>query len=1043
MADDTDRGESPSGGSLSELDNHHEGHGHFFTKKTFHKPTYCHHCTDIMWGLIGQGYVCEVCNFVVHDRCLRTVVSACSSVASSLIKNPVAHCWSEPGHFKRKFCNVCRKRLEDSPAIHCEICEYYAHLDCQDFVVSDCKECATYQPQREKASVIHYHHWREGNLPPNSKCVACKKTCWSSECLAGMRCEWCGVTAHAQCYRSLPVECKFGSLRDIMLPPSCLTVPRMDVPVETILGLNLTKSDTAQPDGFTFDNFTTVRYSSTSANALSHDWGCRSLPTRPSLNNMLTCCNPARHFNDGFVGRHFHFIQNAFLVGAVSFHREIFVYFLNKDTFLYWHARTVSEEWSSSGDSKNDDEEKERRSPRDKEGKDKDKDTDMEIIRVFDGNASLRRRLYRTISVPRNAAAQTILEAALKTFHISDDPKNYYVAEASDGGERELEETSPIRSQLKTPDGKRPSIFLRYREKNPDKGYMKIYPGGLRYSIFHQATPSGYKNISVHRDMTAEEVIKKASRKFGLEEKYTDNFDLVEVLLDRGVTERTLAHDEKPWELIQQSRKESLRQNRMTRFYLQQKEDPHGPSISLYLGNLPTGLSQRQYEKILLEIIGKDLKWTHFDVIYYEYGSLVLVYTSPDKATQVFNILKDAVFDDKQLLVMLLPNIQPHMIPENKNPLLVFVNVKSGGCQGLELITSFRKLLNPHQVFNLENGGPLPGLYVFRNIPYYKILVCGGDGTVGWVLSCLDNVGQDGVCSSPPMAIVPLGTGNDLARVLRWGPGYTGGEDPLNLLRDVIDAEEIKLDRWTVIFHPNEKETDEAKIAIANNTNTANTSEDTTSIFVMNNYFGIGIDADLCLDFHMAREEKPDKFNSRLHNKGVYIKMGLRKMVNRKSCKDLHRHIKIEVDGKPLDLPQVEGIIILNILSWGSGANPWGPEKEDNFSKPTHYDGMLEIVGVTGVVHMGQIHSGLRQAMRIAQGGHLRITLLTDIAVQVDGEPWIQPAGQVVVLRSALKATMLKKSKNKIKRRNTEPSIFFPECEPLKAQSPSDESGPL
>lgn len=26
----------------------------------------------------------------------------------------------------------------------------------------------------------------------------------------------------------------------------------------------------------------------------------------------------------------------------------------------------------------------------------------------------------------------------------------------------------------------------------------------------------------------------------------------------------------------------------------------------------------------------------------------------------------------------------------------------------------------------------------------------------------------------------------------------------------------------------------------------------------------------------------------------------------------------------------------------------------------------------------------------------------TDIAVQVDGEPWMQPAGQVVVCRSAL-----------------------------------------
>ena len=67
-----------------------------------------------------------------------------------------------------------------------------------------------------------------------------------------------------------------------------------------------------------------------------------------------------------------------------------------------------------------------------------------------------------------------------------------------------------------------------------------------------------------------------------------------------------------------------------------------------------------------------------------------------------------------------------------------------------------------------------------------------------------------------------------------------------------------------MIFHPNEKETDEAKVALANDTKTAQQNEDTTSIFVMNNYFGIGIDAELCLDFHKRREENPDKFNSRL-----------------------------------------------------------------------------------------------------------------------------------------------------------------------------------
>jgi len=47
-------------------------------------------------------------------------------------------------------------------------------------------------------------------------------------------------------------------------------------------------------------------------------------------------------------------------------------------------------------------------------------------------------------------------------------------------GEKELDENKPIRSQLKTPDGKRPSIFLRYKERDPDRGHIKVYPGGLK-----------------------------------------------------------------------------------------------------------------------------------------------------------------------------------------------------------------------------------------------------------------------------------------------------------------------------------------------------------------------------------------------------------------------------------------------------------------------------------------------------------------------------------------------------------------------------------
>lgn len=40
------------------------------------------------------------------------------------------------------------------------------------------------------------------------------------------------------------------------------------------------------------------------------------------------------------------------------------------------------------------------------------------------------------------------------------------------------------------------------------------------------------------------------------------------------------------------------------------------------------------------------------------------------------------------------------------------------------------------------------------------------------------------------------------------------------------------------------------------------------------------------------------------------------------------------------------------LCSWGSGADLWGSEVEGRFGKPRMDDGLLEVVGVTGVVHM-------------------------------------------------------------------------------------------
>ncbi|EPB79693.1 diacylglycerol kinase accessory domain protein [Ancylostoma ceylanicum] len=877
-------------------------HGHYFSKKTFGKPTYCHHCCDKIWGMLTQGYACEVCNFVCHEKCLKTVVSYCSGVALQLIKNPVAHTWSQPGLIKRKFCCVCRKRTDEALSLECEVCEYYVHVDCSDLAVSDCKEAATYVPNLDSTTHEQFHHMREGNLPKDSKCVVCKKSCWSAECLAGMRCEWCGVTAHAVCYRQMPKECDFGVLRKILLPPSSLTIPRTELPMEQLLAI--TANDPPQSRKV-------------------------SSPSKIQPDDV-----------------------------------------------------------SSSGEDV-----KERE--------------DTEILRVFDGNSSLRAQVCRTASVPKTATVQQIRDAALRRFHITDNPDNYYVTQVvNDAGDEEtLEDPVPLRN-VKRPEGRRAQIFLRYKD-DPDKDVVKLYGGWLR-------VPVTFCSLTVTRDTLVQDALADALQNFGLDPSTWNRYNLIEVSLDRGVAERTCNAQENMLQLVRNLRKDSLRRYHVVRFYVQEKEDPHDHAV--FVGNLPVSLAQRQYERILLKLLGaKEKPFTAIGPIYFEYGSLVITFNTPKAATAAVQRLQNAIYEDKKLIVLCLPNVQPHMLPPDAEPLLVLVNVKSGGCQGTELIQSFRKLLNPFQVFDVLKGGPLVGLYVFRNIPKYKILACGGDGTIGWVLQCLDIAKQDAACFSPPCGIVPLGTGNDLARVLRWGGGYTGEENPLDILKDVIEADEVRLDRWAVVFHEEERSQPPNQASAANPAETDQTMsnpEDQTSMIIMNNYFGIGIDADVCLKFHNKRDANPEKFQSRLFNKTQYAKIGLRKMFFERSCKDLWKRIEVEVDGRPIELPNIEGIVVLNLLSWGSGANPWGTAKEESpFQKPTHYDGLLEVVGISDVSRLGLIQSKLAAGTRIAQGGSIRITTHEEWPVQVDGEPHIQPPGTITILKSALKAQMLKKAK--------------------------------
>ena len=49
------------------------------------------------------------------------------------------------------------------------------------------------------------------------------------------------------------------------------------------------------------------------------------------------------------------------------------------------------------------------------------------------------------------------------------------------------------------------------------------------------------------------------------------------------------------------------------------------------------------------------------------------------------------------------------------------------------------------------------GVEVYKDVPNLRILVCGGDGTVGWLLETLDNMGLSS--KNIPVGTIPLGTG--------------------------------------------------------------------------------------------------------------------------------------------------------------------------------------------------------------------------------------------------------------------------------------------
>jgi len=169
-------------------------------------------------------------------------------------------------------------------------------------------------------------------------------------------------------------------------------------------------------------------------------------------------------------------------------------------------------------------------------------------------------------------------------------------------------------------------------------------------------------------------------------------------------------------------------------------------------------------------------------------------------------------------------------------------------------------------------------------------------------------------------------------------------------------------------------------------------------IKVINNYFSVGIDSKIALDFHKLRNSNPALFQSKFINYMWYGGIGFKNFFL--TAVDLSEVLTLEIDGeeKKLDKIKMEALVFLNIPSIYGGTNLW----EDNTKSSTNKrnqcnqkinDRKIEVFGIKNATHLallqtpGQVGTG--GGKFLGAGDSIRVTLTQSLPAQIDGEPFI------------------------------------------------------
>ena len=234
------------------------------------------------------------------------------------------------------------------------------------------------------------------------------------------------------------------------------------------------------------------------------------------------------------------------------------------------------------------------------------------------------------------------------------------------------------------------------------------------------------------------------------------------------------------------------------------------------------------------------------------------------------------------------------------------------------------------------------------------IIICGGDGTINNIISLLTEFD-----SIPPIAIIPLGTGNDIARATGWLKSWQDfGIDGLHyaLKKRLIS----NLDIWRLNI----------------------SGVDYTRDFFFIAYAGFGYDGLIC-------KEIP-KIGPIFLKKGLYLVAGFKIFFKNIICGE---KIKIVINGKVINFGQ---ILFCNIDSYAGGSKLFKDSKyNDGIVELFFFENFFQFLRT---VIKGRIRPNMTQ-LNCSKIKSFKFNILNRTFLQIDGEPiaFIKPQTQIKV----------------------------------------------